>query len=327
MDGGGGTTTVAPAPMPQQELDLIGMQTQLAQQQLGAAQAAAPLNQQLINQASQQLTSQNAYQTALDAAISPQQQAQAAATQFQNAGTLSNDQIQLAQMQLAQLQAGPGATPQEQQQIAQATQAAETAGVGDINTQTQQGLNMISDQLANSRGLRLSDSPIGSEAALLEQQQGNQISSLVNNLAANQANATLNYPLAVQGLQSSISSNQQNSNAAFQAFQSQLQQQAATNRLALTGPAITSGLGLASGNPAGSALGAFNNGSTTTAPLSLSGLGQLGSGIGAVGGLFSGSGATAGAGAAAAADAAAAGGTAAAGGDALAEIGMAAMMA
>src|SRR5579864_2458551 len=135
MDGGGGTTTVAPAPMPQQELDLIGIQTQLA-------------HQQLVNQASQQLTSQNAYQTALDAAISPQQQAQAAATQFQNAGTLSNDQIQLAQMQLAQLQDGPGGTPKAQQQIAQATQAAETAGVGDINTQTQQGLNMISDQLA-----------------------------------------------------------------------------------------------------------------------------------------------------------------------------------
>ncbi len=291
---GSSTTVNTVAPMTPEEQQLIGLQTQIAQQQLGAIQAQAPLNAQLLAQAQQGVTAQNAYQTALDAAISPQDQAAAAATQFKNAGTLSSDQMQLAQMQIDALKQGGVATDQQKQAIADATNAAITAGTGDINTQTQRGIGMISDELANSRGLRLSDSPIGSEAALLTRAGSDQVASLTNNLRANQASATLNYPLAVQGLQSGINTNQQNMNQSFQNFQDQLRQQATTNRLAMTGPAITQGLGLSSIGGGASAIGALDRsrGTTTTGdtssfnPLGTAGIGGLASGIGAVGSLF-----------------------------------------
>ena len=117
------------------------------------------------------------------------------------------------------------ATDQQKADIASATDASIAAGTGDINTQTQRGIGMISDQLANARGLRLSDAPIGAEAGLLTRAGNDQIASLTNNLRANQANATLNYPLAVQGLISGINTNASNTNNAAQNFQAQLQQQ------------------------------------------------------------------------------------------------------
>lgn len=251
-------SVAAPGP---DEQKLIDLQTQLAQQQLNAIQAQQPLNAQLIASEQAGLTRSDTYQKALDAAITPEDQAAAAAAQFKQAQELGPIQTQLAQMQLDALKQGGRATDQQKADIKAATDAAVTAGTSDIDTQTKRGIDMISDELANSRGLRLSDSPIGQEAALLERAAGDQKSSLINNLRANQASATLNYPLAVTGLTSGINLSQQNTNQAFQSFQDQLRQQAQANRLALTGPSIQSGLGLSSiGGNSGAALSVLNSG-------------------------------------------------------------------
>lgn len=286
--GSSSTTIQTTAPMSEEEKALIALQTQLAQQQLSAITAQQPLNQQLLDQTSASLTRNQQYQQALDAAITPQDQADAAAAEFKNAQTLGPIQAQLAQMQLDALKQGGRATDQQKADIQGATDAAINAGTGDIDIQTKRGISMIGDELANSRGLRLSDTPITGEAALLERAAGDQKSSLINNLRANQASATLNYPLAVQGLQSGINLNQQNSNQAFTNFQDQLRQQAQTNRLALTGPALTSGLGLSSIGGGSAALSALDRGRGTTSSqngvqgLNIGQVGQLASGAGAL---------------------------------------------
>lgn len=292
--GSSSTTVNSTAPMSDEEKSLIALQTQLSQKQLDAFTTQLPYQQQLTQYSADNLARQQKYQQALDTAITPEAQAQAAADQFKRDQTLGPMQQQLAQMQMDALRQGGRATDQQKADIQGATDAAITAGTGDIDTQTRRGISMIGDELANSRGLRLSDTPITSEAALLERAAGDQKSSLINNLRANQASATLNYPLAVTGLTSGINLAQQNTNQAFTSFQDQLRQQAATNRLALTGPAISGGIGLSSINSGGAALGALDRSRATTSDTSgyngaqvLGGLGSLASGIGAVGGLFS----------------------------------------
>lgn len=282
MSGGGGSTqtTVQQAPVSPEEKALIGLQTQLAQQQLSSVQQLQPYQQQLLDYSTKQLSSQQAYQDALDAAISPADQAAAQKAQFDQAAALAPIQTQLAQMQLDALKQGGVATDAQKQAIADATNSAITAGNSDIDTNTQRGIGLISDELANSRGLRLSDSPITSEAALLARAGSDQKSSLENNLRASQASATLNYPLAVQSLQSGINLGQQNTNTAFQSFQDQLRQQAYQNRVALTQPAITTGLGLSGiSSGIGSSISALNSGRGTTTDSSsgigISGIGSL----------------------------------------------------
>lgn len=238
------TTQVGLPPPSADEQALISLNTQLAQKQLANIDQLQPFQQQLVDYSLQQLKNQQAYDQAFNAAVTPEQQAAAAKQQFDLAQQMGPIQAQLLQMQLDQLKTGGAATDEQKARIADATNTAITAGTGDIDTQTQRGIGLISDELANSRGLRLSDSPIGSEAALLVRAAGDQKSSLINNLRANQASATLNYPLAVQGLQSGVNLSQQNLTQAAQNFQSELRQRAYQNRLALSGQASTSGIGL-----------------------------------------------------------------------------------
>lgn len=283
-------TTVTTAAPTEEEKALIALNTQLAQKQLENINALQPYQQQLIDYSSSQLSNQQAYDKALNAAISPEDQAAAAKEQFDQARIMGPMQTQLAQMQLDELKRGGAATDAQKKQIGDATDAALQAGYGDIDTQTKRGIGLISDELANSRGLRLSDSPIGSEAALLVRAAGDQKSSLTNNLRANQASATLNYPLAVQGLMSGINTNQQNLSSASANFQAQLRQQAYQNRLALSGQTSSSGIGLATvGNGAGvgaqSALAGTRNRNVSGTAFDPSGVitsyGQLFAGIGA----------------------------------------------
>lgn len=199
------------------------------------------------------LQRQNSLNAEFDKAVSPADQAAAMKADFDRANRMGPVQDQLLQMQLDQLKSGGAATPEQQQRIKEATDAAIAAGNTDIDASTQRGIGLISDELANSRGLRLSDSPMSSEAALLAREGVIQKGSLEKNLRASQAASTLNYPLAVQSLTSGINLAQQGVGSAAQQFQAQLRQQAAQNRMQLFGQSAGSGIGLANvGNGAGS---------------------------------------------------------------------------
>lgn len=290
--GNGGSTTSNNIPAPTaEERQLTALNAQLAQKQLDQINSLQPFQQQLVQSAQADLARTGKLNAALDAAISPEDQAAAQAQQFKNANALGPMQVELAQMQLDALKNGGKATPEQIQQIAQATDASIAAGTNDINTQTKRGIGLISDELANSRGLRLSDSPIGSEAALLARAGNDQIGSLTTNLRANQANAVLNYPLAVQGLQGGINTNQQSLNQNAEQFQNQLRQQAYTNRLAMTGQAQSGGIGLAGIGSGGAALNSLTNARIASGSTDFSkkfGLADFASLAGGIGGAMSG---------------------------------------
>lgn len=233
-------------PQSADERSLTKLNTELAQKQLDNLNSLAPYQQQLVQSSLAQLKQQSDYTSAYNKLISPEQQAQDAADQVKQAKEMGATQKQLLQMQLDQLKQGGAATDEQKKLIAEATQSSIDAGTEDINTQTKRGIGLISDELANSRGLRLSDAPIGSEAALLTRAGNDQISSLTKNLRASQAQSVLNYPLAVQGLQSGINLSTQSITQAAQQFQDQLRQQAAANRQSLYGTTSSSGIGLSS---------------------------------------------------------------------------------
>lgn len=278
--------------MTPEELELIKLNTQLAQKQLANIDQLAPYQQQLIQQAIDQGNQQKQYTDALNAAISPQQYADSAKAQFDYTNSLPAIQQQLLQKQLDALNLNGAATPEQTALIKDATDQAISAGTGDIDTQTKRGIGMIADELANSRGLRLSDTPITREATLLTSRAEDSKASLVRNLRAAQATSQLNYPLAVQQVQNQTSNNQQQIDAAAQQFQAQLQQQAQSNRLALMGQASSTGIGLAGIGGGSSALSALNssrlaNNTTTNSTTPGIGLTQIGQAAGGIGSLIS----------------------------------------
>jgi len=297
--GGGSTTTVvnSTAAPSKDELALIKLNKELATRQLANYDQLAPYQQKLLELSLGDLDQQLQLNKAIGSAITPEQQAELYKSEFERAKKLGPVQDELLNLQLEQLRTGGAATPEQKARIASATDAAITAGTADIDIGTQRGIGLIADELANSRGLRLSDSPIGSEAALLAREGLAQKGSLTKNLRAAQASSELNYPLAVQNLTSGINLNQQNTNNAVSNFQQQVRQQAYQNRLALTGQTSSTGLGLSSVNGVG--LGALNalssnrmaNSSQTQTTsggggMGLSGVGSLLGGVASVAGLF-----------------------------------------
>lgn len=284
MSGGGTQTTVNnPAPKTAEEIELDKINLELAKKQLANVDALAPFQQELITSAIKNLNQQNAYDDAYNAAVTPEQQAAAAKAEFERAQRLGPIQDELLQMQLDDLRRGGAATPEQEARIKAAADAGIEAGSADIDASTGRGIGLIADELANARGLRLSDSPISGEAALLAREGEIQKGSLVKNLRAGEAAARLNYPLAAQQITSGINLNQQSLNDNAKQFQAELRQRAYQNRLALTGQTSQSGIGLAS--ISGGGIRNSNPSSSTTSTKQGIGIGQVGqlaSGIGSL---------------------------------------------
>lgn len=285
--GSNSTTTVAPAAPSAEETELIKIQTQLSQRQLAEFEKLQPFQQKLLEQATSNLEREGRLGTAMDSAISPEDQASFARDEFNRAKKLGPVQDELLQLQLEQLRSGGAATPEQEARIKAATDAGIAAGSSDIDASTQRGIGLISDELANARGLRLSDSPIKSEAALLAREGEVQKGSLVKNLRAAEASSKLNFPLAAAGVMSGINQSQQGVAEAARQFQAELRQRAFQNRLALSGQAAQSGIGIASIANTSGAIGALSAGRGKTSSTSgTPGLGEIGMLAGGVGGLI-----------------------------------------
>ncbi len=242
------STTKLPDPTPD-ERALTALNKELATRQIAQIDQLAPFQKQLLEQATTELSRSTKFNDALDAAVTPEQQAAAYKSEFERTQRLGPMQDELMQLQLDELRQGGKATPEQLQLIKEATDAGILSGTSDIDASTGRGIGLIADELANSRGLRLSDSPISSEAALLAREGEIQKGGLIRNLRAGEAQARLNYPLAAQQLQSGANLNQQNVISSAKQFQDQLRQQSYQNRLALTGQAQSGGIGLAGITP------------------------------------------------------------------------------
>lgn len=261
------TTTVTTAPPSAEELELIRLNTQLAQRQLQNIDNLQPFQQELIDLSLSELKAEAAHRERVLAAFTPEEQASMARneaamqveqlnlarTEAERAGRLGPLQEELLNLQMEDLRRGGAATPEQIQRIKEATDAGIESGSFDIDRSTQRGIGMIADELANSRGLRLTDSPIMAEAGELVRGGEEMKLSLIKNLRAGEAAARLNHPLAVSQIMSGINMGQQNLADATKQFQAELRQRAFQNRLALSGQTSSSGIGLAT---VGSGVGA-----------------------------------------------------------------------
>lgn len=250
------SVTIIPPPSAQ-EVRLLNLNAQLAEKQLGAFDLLAPFQAELLEASTTELARQNEESKILNEILTPEARAQFTASEFERAKKFGPLQDELLELQLEQLRTGGAATPEQLAQIKEATDLGIEAGSADIDASTQRGLGLITDELANARGLRLSDSPISGEAALLAREGEIQKGSLVKNLRAGEASARLNFPLAAAQVTSGINLNQQNILNAASDFRAGLRQQAFQNRLAFSGQSASTGLGLA--NVGGFGLGALNS--------------------------------------------------------------------
>lgn len=248
----GGDTTVVNSPNPPtpEETELIKLQTELSKRQLANLDKLAPFQQELLDLSLTDLRRQGLISGAMDKAVTPEQQAELAKQDFERAKRLGPIQEELLQLQLEGIRRGGAATPEQERLIKAATDAGISAGSADIDASTQRGIGLISDELANARGLRLSDSPIKGEAALLAREGEVQKGALIKQLRAAEATSRLNFPLAAQQISSGINLSTQGVADAARQFQADLRQRAFQNRLVLTGQTAQSGIGLASiGDP------------------------------------------------------------------------------
>lgn len=282
------TSTTNIPPMSQEERDLINLNAELTKRQLTSIDQLAPFQQQMLQIALDQMQQQAAQDKVINGAVSPEEQAALTRQQYQSALKAGPMQDEILQRQLDTIRLNGAASPEQLAMIKSAADTAITSANSDIDANTSRGIGLISDELANSRGLRLSDSPMSSEAALLAREGEIQKGGVEKSLRANQANATLNYPLAVQGVQTASANASSQIAQAAQTFQQTLRQKAFENRMSITGNATSTGLGLASvggGNAALSALanrnlaGATKTG-TETRGLGLADYSNLAGGIG-----------------------------------------------
>lgn len=206
-------------------------------------------------------------------------------------------QKELLQAQLDQIKSGGAATPEQQALIDKYTQAALSSGTTDINRFVDTTAQKIRNELTPARGLRPTDTPITNIGDLTSAEATRQYGQLESNLQAANAAAKINLPLAISQLTGAQNTAQQNINLATQNFSNTLAQNAATNRLNISGllgntltNAQTGGVGLARISPSSF----FPSGTTSysgTQTVSqgfglgsiLSGTGSLLSGLGAVG--------------------------------------------
>src|SRR5687767_12517589 len=160
-------TNITVPPMTEEEKLLLRLNTELTQHQLQNIQLLAPFQRELLDLSLADMKRNRADADALDRAISPEDRAKQQKDDFERAKRLGPVQDEIMQRQLEEIRRGGAATPEQLARIKAAADAGISAGSADIDASTQRGIGLISDELANSRGLRLSDSPISSEAALL----------------------------------------------------------------------------------------------------------------------------------------------------------------
>lgn len=239
-------TKITNAPPTAQETALTELQKELATRQLAQLDELQPFQTELVKQSMAELERQGAISKAIGGAVTPEQEAEQYKADFERSQRLGPIQDELLQLQLEAARQGGRPTDEQLALIKEATDRGIESGTADIDLSTKRGIGLISDELANSRGLRLSDSPIMNEAGQLVAGSEDLKANLIRSMRANEANAALSYPLAASQVTSGINLNQQSLAEQTKAFQADLRQRAFQNRLAFTGQTGSSGLGLAS---------------------------------------------------------------------------------
>ena len=115
-----------------------------------------------------------------------------------------NIQKQVIQRQLADLERGGQVDPETALLIDELTSEQRQIGFANIDQRTEGALDIITDQLAASKGFRTTDSPIQDRVDMVGKQAIQERASLISQLDSDAAAAKLNIPLQQQQLTTSL---------------------------------------------------------------------------------------------------------------------------
>jgi len=244
------TTINIPGPSAE-ETALAASNTQLSQAQLAAFQETSKRQAELFELQRPALERQALEQKILNEIYTPEEQAGLIKQELERTKRLGPIQDELLNLQLEQIRRGGKASPEELATIEDVITKQIASGKTDIDRFMDFGLERIREELAPSRGLRPTDTPIVDRGFQLAEEGGRMFGGLEKGLRAAGAQAALDYPLARMKTVSEVSGFQQNMNQAIRDFQLQLKQQADMNRqqLALAGTGSSSSLIGSAGNP------------------------------------------------------------------------------
>jgi hypothetical protein len=253
FSGGSKTETSARAPTKDEKTIAHNVATQSTESQplfrelLGQSQGQQGFNDQLFNQFQQQMAGFNS-------AFSPQQQGQAQAQQLQQLYGLGGQDQGLIAQAIALAGQGANATPEQLAAIQQAADLGIQGGLSDLGKFRDDTLQTIAQNSA-ARGLRPTDTPIFNQSSQFAQEMNRQAQQLVTGLRQQQAQQTLQYPLAAgQFAMGQLGSASDMANRR-QSFLATLGAQNTENQMNFGRGITQTGLGIAQGGTNAGALG------------------------------------------------------------------------
>jgi len=245
------------------ELELADINFEIVGQQLNAIYAQSDFQQAAFSTLGPAFKSILQDMNVEASIFTGEEQADRLRAQYERGDMQSEAGDQLLEQQLARIRSGgdvpgwDGSTDLSDEQRSPINQnAASQLAIGESNISRygQNALEMIREELAPSRGLRSSDTPIQDRGFRVGEEMVRQQGNLANTIGAQSAQQMLQYPL--QNAQTQMQGDQLfNQNSQFQQqlmqaagnFNQGLQQQAFQNKLALTGQVGNQGLGLIGG--------------------------------------------------------------------------------
>lgn len=205
-------------------------------------------------------------------------------------GGLNATSDQLGQLALSDAQQGTQALrPDQLERLRGSADLTIQTGLSDLSRFRDESLNSI--QLNSvGRGLRPGDTPIQNDFHDVGIESGRLAQNFVNSVRGQQMNAELNLPFQEAGIRNQSLGLASDLNFKRQALEESLRQQATQNRLGLASGVQSTGLGLATGLNPTSAFGALTGAraATGTQTTQQSGLSQLAPLLGGIGGLLTG---------------------------------------
>jgi len=200
-----------------------------------------------VNLQIEQLRKQSDFQQSQFDRFSPEIEAQFAEAKIARERQVELDKVldKLLKKQVADIEQGTKATPDQLASIDASIRSATETGESDILRFQDQAVGRLSSELAPSLGLRPSDTPVVDRGGEIAEESVRQQGQLVSGLAGTRATAELNFPLAAGELQSNRLQFLQSLGESQRQFNERLSQQGFTNRLALGANVGGQGLSLA----------------------------------------------------------------------------------
>lgn len=225
------TTKIKLPPASEDEKELLRINLELARGQLASMEEAKGFQTRTLQVAEADLDRIQQQQSILDELLPPGEQKERMRLQLEREEKSAEAAAELEQIELERARLGGAASPEQKKLIEEAGTAALALGESDIRRQSQENLELLTEELSPSLGLRPGDTPIQIRGQRIIEEGIRQEAQLARQIRGGQAQAELSLPTAQAQVFGALGQNQQQISQAASQYQAQLRSQAAANRL------------------------------------------------------------------------------------------------